>query len=285
MRSRSRTSTVRRRKLRLDSEKTGHARRDLEQEATELRAAQDEWIPGATFVIEFLSKTSTRMVDGYRTHVHHHEEHRDVEWQGIAGSQALRWMLNQLSAPLDVAPRSPARTSDLDSGWKASANQGPLSRVGRRRFAISPKRTSSPKTWRIVLVRMVRTAGPPFVTVLFRSGQARPAVVPAGLAYILEFHLDAASMDPIALDRVHRPDGIRIYGRDSSSGISTDIWHYAGAGAQTDRGTCTMRIGMSPFAFPGTYRLRCAPIVHGAVAKHAAITIPLLRVVDQVAPA
>lgn len=60
------------------------------------RRSKKRWEPIATFVVEFQSRTGKGGVAERRTHAHHHEADRDIEWPGVAGRELYRWMMEQI---------------------------------------------------------------------------------------------------------------------------------------------------------------------------------------------
>jgi hypothetical protein len=73
-------------------------------------SALPEWVPLASFVVEFQGCEATR---GLRTVVHHVEADENEAWPGIETERVCQWMLARAPGPIEEGP--PARTSAADS--------------------------------------------------------------------------------------------------------------------------------------------------------------------------
>jgi hypothetical protein len=63
-----------------------------------VEAAEGEWQPFASFVVEFQARRIKGLAEERRTMVHHMEADKGETWSGIEGERLCHWMLDQVGA-------------------------------------------------------------------------------------------------------------------------------------------------------------------------------------------
>src|SRR6266508_222308 len=96
--------------------------RELENdEPSHLPADEPEWLPFASFVVEFQSRTfegteALESPSGYRTAVHHIEADENEAWLGIASQQLSDWMLERTDYEVQRKPRTDTSSEGRPTG-------------------------------------------------------------------------------------------------------------------------------------------------------------------------